>query len=76
MSNNELVPLNIKKDGPDSGGGGDTPVAEVTMTAGKNGSTCTVNGNNGIKIGTSKLGGDMTISVPTNVTKVTLYAAA
>ena len=50
--------------------------AEVTMTAGTNGSACTVNGINGIKVGTSKAGGDMTITVPKGATSLQLYAAA
>ena len=50
--------------------------AEVTMTAGTNGSACTVNGINGIKVGTSKAGGDMTITVPAGATSLQLYAAA
>lgn len=49
---------------------------EVTLTAGTNGSTCTVNGQDGIKVGTSKAGGTMTITVPANSTKLTLHAAA
>lgn len=48
----------------------------VTLTAGTNGSTCTVNGKDGIKVGTSSKGGDMTITVPANTTKLTLHAAA
>ena len=50
--------------------------AEVTMTAGTNGSACTVNGIDGIKVGTSKAGGDMTITVPEGATSLQLYAAA
>ena len=54
-----------------------TAAAEsVTLTAGTNGSTCTVNGKDGMKVGTSKAGGDMTITVPANTTKLTLHAAA
>ena len=49
---------------------------EVTLTAGTNGSACKVNGQDGIKIGTSKNGGDMTIKVPANTTKLILHAAA
>lgn len=48
----------------------------ATMTAGTNGSTCTVNGKDGIKVGTSKAGGDMTITVPSGATTLHLYAAA
>ena len=48
----------------------------VTMTAGTNGSTCTVNGIDGIKVGTSSKGGDMTITVPAGATSLQLYAAA
>ncbi len=50
--------------------------AEVTMAAGTNGSACTVNNINGIKVGTSKAGGDMTITVPAGATSLQLYAAA
>lgn len=49
---------------------------EVTMTAGTNGSACTVNSINGIKVGTSSKGGDMTITVPAGATSLQLYAAA
>ena len=49
---------------------------EVTMTAGTNGSACTVNDIAGIKVGTSKAGGDMTITVPKGATSLQLYAAA
>lgn len=48
----------------------------ATMTAGTNGSTCTVNGNSGIKVGTSKAGGNMSITVPAGATALNLYAAA
>ncbi len=50
--------------------------ADATMAAGTNGSACTVNGNDGIKCGTSKNAGDMTITVGAGATKLTLYAAA
>ena len=49
---------------------------DVTLAAGTNGSACTVNGKDGIKVGTSKAGGTMTITVPANSTKLTLHAAA
>lgn len=49
---------------------------EATMTAGTNGSECTVNGVAGIKCGTSKAGGDMTITVGAGATKLSFYAAA
>ena len=62
-----------------SGGGGETE-EDATMTPGTNGSACTVNvndnDNDGIKIGTSKAGGDMTITVGAGATKLVLYAAA
>lgn len=48
----------------------------ATMTAGTNGSSCTVNTYSGIKVGTSKAGGDMSITVPSGATKLVLYAAA
>ena len=50
--------------------------ADVTLAAGTNGSACTVNGNDGIKVGTSKVGGDMTITVPANTTTLHFHAAA
>lgn len=49
---------------------------DVTLTAGTNGSACTVNGYDGIKVGTSKLGGDMTITVPAGTTHLHLHAVA
>lgn len=48
----------------------------ATMAAGTNGSACTVNGNDGIKVGTSKKGGDMTITVGSGATSLSFYAAA
>ena len=48
----------------------------VTMAAGTNGSACTVNGIDGIKVGTSSKGGNMTITVPAGATSLQLYAAA
>ena len=50
--------------------------AGATMAAGTNGSTCTVNGTDGIKVGTSKKGGDMTITVPAGATELSFYAGA
>ncbi len=49
---------------------------DVTLTAGTNAQACTVNEIAGIKVGTSKAAGDMTITVPANTTKLTFYAAA
>ena len=49
---------------------------EVSFAAGENATTCTVNGKDGIKVGTSKKGGGITITVPANTTKLTLHAAA
>jgi len=54
----------------------DTSYTSATMAAGTNGSTCTVNNKSGIKIGTSKAGGTMTITVPTTATELVVYAAA
>ena len=50
--------------------------ADVTLIAGTNGSACKVNNQDGIKVGTSKAGGDMSIKVPANTTKLILHAAA
>ncbi len=49
---------------------------DVTLSPGTNATTCTVNEMNGVKVGTSSKGGDMTITVPANTTKLTFYAAA
>lgn len=54
----------------------DTGYTAATMTAGTNGSACTVNDNDGIKVGTSKKGGDMTVTVPSGATDLRIYAAA
>lgn len=48
----------------------------ATMAPGTNGSACTVNGKDGIKVGTSKKGGDMTITVGSGATSLSFYAAA
>ena len=55
---------------------GSMMAADATMTAGTNGSECTVNDVAGIKCGTSKAGGDMTITVGAGATKLSFYAAA
>lgn len=54
----------------------ETGFTSATMTAGTNGSSCTVNTYSGIKVGTSSKGGDMSITVPSGATKLVLYAAA
>lgn len=55
---------------------GSMMAADATMAAGTNGSACTVNGVDGIKCGTGKAGGDMTITVGAGATKLSFYAAA
>ena len=55
---------------------GSMMAADATMAAGTNASTCTVNGKDGIKCGTSKNAGDMAITVGAGATSLTLYAAA
>lgn len=50
--------------------------SNVTLTAGTNGSSCKVNDQNGIKVGTSSKGGDMSITVPTGTKYLHLHAAA
>lgn len=67
--------------GEDPGeGGGENPDSgeetSATMTAGTNGSACTVNGKDGIKVGSSSKGGDMQITVPAGATMLHVYAAA
>ena len=49
---------------------------DVTLTEGEKSSPCTVNEKEGIKVGTNNAGGDMTITVPANTTKLILHAAA
>lgn len=46
------------------------------MKNGDNCSSATVNGKSAIKVGTSKAGGDMTITVPAGATSLEFYAAA
>lgn len=48
----------------------------ATMAAGTNGSTATVNEQAAIKVGTSRLGGSMTITVGAGATTLEFYAAA
>ena len=50
--------------------------ADATIAAGENGTTCTVNDNDGIKVGTSKLGGSLTVSVGKGAVSLSFYAAA
>lgn len=47
---------------------------EATMAAGTKGSECTINGNDGIKVGTSSVSGDMSITVGAGATKLAFYA--
>ena len=65
---------------PGEGGGGEDPDSgeetSATMKAGTNGTACTVNGKDGIKVGTSSKGGDMQITVPAGATMLHVYAAA
>lgn len=62
---------------PDDGGD-DTPLtsAPATMAAGDNADACTVNGADGIKVGSSKNKGTMTITVPAGAKTLSFYAAA
>ena len=48
---------------------------DADMTAGSNSMACTVDGNNGVKVGTSKAAGSMTITVGDGATKLSFYAA-
>ena len=54
--------------------------ADATMNAGTNGSSASVSvggsSYSAIKVGTSKAGGTMTITIPTGANKLSLYAAA
>lgn len=50
--------------------------SNVTLAAGTNGSTATVNGNTAIKVGTGSVGGSMIVTVPANTTKLHVHAAA
>ena len=50
--------------------------SNVILTAGTNGSTATVNGEEAIKVGTSSKGGDMSVTVPAGTTKLHIHAAA
>ena len=57
-------------------GAGTAWAEDVTLTAGTNGSACQVNNQDGIKVGTSSKGGDMSITVPANTTTLKIHAAA
>ncbi|MBR6345851.1 MAG: chitobiase/beta-hexosaminidase C-terminal domain-containing protein [Bacteroidales bacterium] len=50
--------------------------SNVTLTAGTNGSSATVNSEDAIKVGTSSKGGSMSVTVPAGTTKLHLHAAA
>ena len=63
------------------GGGGGTDYSKVetsnvTLTKGTNGYDAKVNSNDAIKVGTSKLGGDMKVTVPAGTKKLHVHAAA
>ncbi len=49
---------------------------ELTADGGTNASECTINGIDGIKVGTSKNSGNMIITVPGGTTKLSFHAAA
>lgn len=53
-----------------------TGYTEAAMAGVTNGSACTVNGIAGIKVGTSKKGGSLSITIPANTTDLTFYCAA
>ncbi len=53
-----------------------TETSNVALAAGTNGSACTVNGENGIKVGTSSKGGDMKVTVPAGTAYLHVHAAA
>lgn len=48
----------------------------ATMGNGDNCSSCTVSGDDGIKVGTSSKGGSMNVTVPSGATTLRVYAAA
>jgi len=48
---------------------------DAEMTAGSNSMSCTVDGNSGVKVGTSKAAGSMTITVGAGATRLSFYAA-
>ena len=48
---------------------------DADMTAGSNSMACTVDGNEGVKVGTSKAAGSMTITVGAGATRLSFYAA-
>ena len=48
---------------------------DAEMTAGSNAMACTVDGNDGVKVGTSKASGSMTITVGAGATRLSFYAA-
>ena len=48
---------------------------DANMVAGDNSMACTVDGNDGVKVGTSKKAGNMTITVGAGATKLSFYAA-
>ena len=50
--------------------------ADATIAAGENSLLCTVNGAAGVKVGSSKKAGKMTITVPAGALKLNFYAAA
>ena len=50
--------------------------SNCTLTAGTNGSECTVDGQGGIKVGTSTKGGTMTVTVPAGAKYLHVHAAA
>lgn len=53
-----------------------TETSNVTLTPGTNGSSCTVNSEEGIKVGTSSKGGSMSVTVPAGTTHLHVHAAA
>ena len=71
--------IKVSQLGASGGGGTDYSKVEtsnVTLTKGTNGYDAMVNSNDAIKVGTSKLGGDMKVTVPAGTKKLHVHAAA
>ncbi len=48
----------------------------LEYTTGTTATACTVNGHDGIKVGTGKADGNMSITIPSGITKIKVYIAA
>ena len=76
MLNDSIIPIDPDTTLQDTTTIDPTPTEIGIMGLGDNATEATVNDKPAVKVGTSKLGGNMTITVPSNANKLVVYIAA